>query len=391
MTAVAFAAAGAADRVRNAVLRQVCALRGLRPVLVDRGRRLAAMQAVAVVSAAFLALRAPLGVAVARGRGVRGSAPAGGRARGGGATALESGGARLRGARARVGAAQIAGAGDSALRAFVLLFATALGWEALTAARRRPWAALALLAAIVPGVAAAWTAPRLAVVVLAHLHGLGALLYFGITARRRRLPVWPLFAGVAVVTVAAIGGLLDGLMASTLYAPRSASGSIVAEAITAGLPHPTAVVFHRALFVYAFGQSLHFAAWLRLLPDVERNSPTPKTFRRALADFRADFGRFTTPLLVLTAAAILLLLLGGGRARETYFALSYFHVGLEGAALARLVFGGSAAVARPRREARTRPIPTSAAPVRVDVEAARRDGFRCASHRRHGPDVATAA
>jgi hypothetical protein len=370
MTAAAFAAAGAADRVRNAVLRQVCALRALRPVLVDRGRRLAAMQAVAVLSAAFLALRAPL-VSLWLGAAVFGVPHL--------LAGVRAVAVRRRSSRVAlvcavlglgVGAAQIAGAGDSALRAFVLLFATALGWEALTAARRRPWAALALLAAIVPGVAAAWTAPRLAVVVLAHLHGLGALLYFGITARGRRLPVWPLFAGVAVVTVAAIGGLLDGLMASTLYAPRSASGSIVAEAITAGLPHPTAVVFHRALFVYAFGQSLHFAAWLRLLPDVERISPTPKTFRRALADFRADFGRFATPLLVLTVAAILLLLLGGGRARETYFALSYFHVGLEGAALAGLVFGGSTAVLVPGAKRATRPLPVSASPVRVDVEAA---------------------
>ncbi len=367
---VAAVAAAAADRVRQALLRRVCALRRLRPILVDRGRRLAAAQGVAVLSAGLLALRAPL-VSLWLGAAVFGVPHllAGVRAvavrRRSSPVALACGALGI-----AVGAAQIAGVGDSALRAFVLLFAIAVGWEALSAARRRPWAALALFTSIVPGAAAAWTAPRLAVVVLAHLHGVGALLYFAIAARRQRLPVWPLCAGVTLVTAAAVGGLLDGLMATTLYAPRNATGSIVAEAITAGLPHPTAAMFHRALFVYAFGQSLHFAAWLRLLPDVERRSPTPKTFRRALADFSADFGRFTTPLLGLTVGAILLLLVGGGRAREAYFALSYFHVGLEGAALARLVFAGSTVALVQGTKSGGHSIPQSPSARRRDVQAA---------------------
>lgn len=359
MTALAFQVMSAADRLRGTVLRRACASRGLRRIFVDRGRRLAAMQAVAVLSALGLALRAPLvslwlGAAVFGVphllAGVRAVAV---RRR---ASPVALGCAALGIA---VGAAQIAGAGDSALRAFVLLFAVAIGWEAATGMERHPWAAAALLAVLAPGVLAAWQAPRLAVVVLAHLHGMGSLLYFGINARRRRLPVWPLVAGVVAVTIAGASGLLDAAMAARLYAPRNAGASIVAEAITAGLPHPTAVVFHRALFLYAFGQSLHFAAWLRLLPDVERESPMPKTFRRALRELQADFGRLTIPLLALTAVAIVLLLLEGGRARETYFALSYFHVGLEGAALAQLGFGADAgALAGP--DAR----------VRLDVEAA---------------------
>ena len=52
-----------------------------------------------------------------------------------------------------------------------------------------------------------------------------------------------------------------------------------------------------------------------------------------------DFGRLTTPLLWLTAAAVVLIFLGGGAARNAYFALTYFHVGLEAAALARAGLG----------------------------------------------------
>lgn len=369
MTALAFHMISVADRLRGTVLRRACASHALRGIFVDRGRRLAAMQMLAVLSALALALRAPL-VSLWLGAAVFGVPHllAGVRAvavrRRASPVAL---GCAVLGI--GVGIAQIAGAGDDALRAFVLLFAGALGWEAVRGSERRPWLAAALLAVLVPAVLAAFRAPRLSVVVLAHLHGMGSLAYFGINARRRRLPVWPLWAGVVAVTIAGATGLLDAAMAARLYAPRNAGASIVAEAITAGLPHPTAVLFHRALFLYAFGQSLHFAAWLRLLPDVERDSPTPKPFRRAVRDLQADFGRLTIPLLALTGVAIVLLLLEGGRARETYFALSYFHVGLEGAALAQLVFGAQAvARVRPRRDAR--PLAAADAGVRLDVEAA---------------------
>jgi hypothetical protein len=368
MSALAFKMVSAADRLRGALLRQACAFPGPRRIFVDRGKRLAAMQMVAVLSALCLALRAPL-VSLWLGAAVFGVPHllAGVRAvavrRRASRVAL---GCALLGL--GVGVAQIAGAGDAALRAFVLLFAIALGWEAVTGMERRPWVAAALLAVLVPGVLGAFRAPRLAVVVLAHLHGMGSLLYFGLNARRRRLPIWPLFAGVVVVTIAGASGLLDAAMAARLYAPRNAGASIVAEAITAGLPHPTAVIFHRALFLYAFGQSLHFAAWLRLLPDVERESPTPKPFRRALRDLQTDFGRLTIPLLALTVVAIVLLLLEGGRARETYFALSYFHVGLEGAALAQLVFGAHA-VSRVGIRGEALRLAGADAGVRLDVEA----------------------
>jgi len=94
-------------------------------------------------------------------------------------------------------------------------------------------------------------------------------------------------------------------------------------------------VFHRGLFLYAFGQSLHFAVWLRLMPEVDRPARVPKPLRRALAEFRMDFGRWAWPLLAVAAVSVVLLFAGGGPAREAYFALTYFHVGLEAAALAR--------------------------------------------------------
>ena len=142
---------------------------------------------------------------------------------------------------------------------------------------------------------------------------------------------------VAVVAVALVlaGGALgafDRLWSPTLFAPRSAAASIVAEAIGSTVD---GVLFRRALFLYAFGQALHFAIWLRLVPELERPSKVPHSFRRALALFEADFGRWARPLLAVCVASLPLILFGGGVAREAYFALTYFHVGLEAAALAK--------------------------------------------------------
>jgi hypothetical protein len=334
------AALDAADRARATLLRAICTVRPLRVFVVDSRRRLAAMQVGMVLFAGGLALRLPL-ISLWLGAALFGAphVVAGLRAvtvrrRATGVTLACAGLGGL------VGVSQLLGAGESATHAFVALFAVSLGAEIL-AARRSVAVTTAALTGVVLAAGAAWTAPRLALVLLAHLHALSALLFFAVEARRRRLPVWPLAWGVGAFTIAAMTGLLDGAMATTWLVPRGAGQSIIAEAVGTRLDQSPRVLaassalFHRALFLYAFGQSLHFATWLRLVPELDRRAATPKPLRRALAELRADFGRVTTPLLWLTAAGVVLVFVGGGAARNAYFALTYFHVGLEAAALAR--------------------------------------------------------
>jgi hypothetical protein len=335
VTAVVSRAIDIADGARVLLLRRVCASRALRAIAIDRRRRLILMEVGAVALAAALALWAPL-VSLWLGAALFGvpHVVAGVRAvavrRRCSRAALACAGAAV-----VVGASQLLGAGDAALRAFIVLIALALAGE-IVDARRNRWLAALAVAGLLAVALAALASPRLTLVLLAHLHGLASLVYFAICARRRRLPVWPLAVGVVTLVVLAASGGLDGAMAATLWAPRAAGRSIVAEAVGAGFPRASAPFFHRALFLYAFGQSLHFAAWLRLLPEVDRPHASPKPLRRALLDLRADFGRWTVAIAVLTAAAGVAILCGGGAAREAYFALTYFHVGLEGAALLRL-------------------------------------------------------
>jgi hypothetical protein len=214
-----------------------------------------------------------------------------------------------------LGVAQLFGAGDWSARGFVLLFALSRAAEL----RQGRW----LLAPIaVLGMAF----PLPALLVLSHLHALSSLVFLAQRGRSRGVTVWPVVLTAALVMgIAAMGALPFG----PLWTPRSSAASLIAEATgaTAG-PY-----FRRALFLYAFGQSIHFTAWLKLIPDLDRAATVPQSLRVTLARFRADFGRVAVPALLLCAVATLAMLVFGGAAREAYFALTYFHLGLEGAAV----------------------------------------------------------
>jgi hypothetical protein len=237
-----------------------------------------------------------------------------------------------------VGIAQLAapvGTIDWAPRAFVVLFGAAVTVEIL-AARAVTLRAALMLTSTVLAVVVGLRQPVLALLVLAHVHALSSLVYAAIVARRRGVSLTPVIFVASLVTIAGAVGVLDALMPAALVAPRSAAMSIAAEATGASLDGLGAIGFRRALFLYAFGQSLHFAMWLRVMPEVDRPSPTPWSWRRALVALRADFGRLTMPLIGLCVLSVPVILIGGGVARESYFALTYFHFGLEAAALARL-------------------------------------------------------
>lgn len=120
--------------------------------------------------------------------------------------------------------------------------------------------------------------------------------------------------------------------------PQSARDSLLSE-IYGLAPSLSGVQLKRLVFIYAFGQSLHYAIWVRLLAEVDRPSSVPKPFRVQLQLLRQDFGRALYPVAALCVAAAFVLGFGGSAARETYFALGFFHFALEGAALTRLAVG----------------------------------------------------
>src|SRR5262249_32113885 len=128
-------AVGAADRVRAALLRALCAVRPLRALAVDRRRRLVAMQVGMVLLAAGLALRLPL-ISLWLGAALFGVPHV--------VAGLRAVTLRRRATRVTlvcaalgglVGVSQLLGVGEDATRAFVALFAVSVAAEILAARR----------------------------------------------------------------------------------------------------------------------------------------------------------------------------------------------------------------------------------------------------------------
>lgn len=321
------------DAVRREVLRVLFCVRPIRQIFAAPTLRIPLASLLSVLCAAALATTAPL-VSLWLGAalmgvphvisGIRHAALLRRRTRWTQAAALCGAG---------IGVIQLLGGGELTYAAFALLTAASSAtelWAARPPLRRAvPLAALCLLYAVL----GCWF-PLGFLLVASHLHGLSAVAVFAVRARSRGVTPWPMLLALTALTVGALCGLFDTVFPARLWAPHSASASIILEATGAAIQrHPSAVWLRRMLFIYALGQSVHFMVWLRLMPELDRPAKVPQTWRRAWTLFRADFGRYALPALVLCLVATPLLLFGGGAAREAYFALTYFHVGLEAAAL----------------------------------------------------------
>lgn len=315
-----------ADLARSESYRLVMRVAPLRTVLLHRQRRLTLLAAGAFVVSTVLALREPIfslffGAAVL------------------GVPHLVAG-IRHQAVRRRLSLVTRACAIASLAIALVLVSGNggAWGWPVLMAlfgagliSEARAVTSLPISAATIAMAAF----PGMAMLAITHLHAVSSMAYAARAARLQGLTLWPLLAGFAAVTALALAGLLDPLMAESPWVPARAFQSILDEVqLTAAGAGP--LWLKRAVFIYALGQSLHYAVWLRLMPEVDRPTPNPKPFRAQLASLRADLGAWLWPAVSLAALALLAMLLGQGGARQLYFTLSFFHVGLEAAGLAAL-------------------------------------------------------
>ena len=169
---------------------------------------------------------------------------------------------------------------------------------------------------------------------LAHLHNpIGVLVWLLWRPRQERLFVIPLLLYVA--GGAALGlGMLSPLTAGLVAAPQSQPGEaleLLRDTLAPGFDEPWGT---RLLVLYCYAQMVHYTVWLQLIPEEDRDRPTPRSFRQSLSALRADL---SWPVLVV-AAAVLVGLLGWGffdvwASRVAYFRLATFHGYLELCAL----------------------------------------------------------
>ncbi|MDW8363196.1 MAG: hypothetical protein RMK74_12410 [Myxococcales bacterium] len=197
-------------------------------------------------------------------------------------------------------------------------------------------------AALLAGCGALWS--PWAEIVFAHVHNFLAVPIW-VLWRRGRDARWTAFAVIAFLGAATViaSGLVDPWLASgggVWTTPLDVDPVAMASSIAPGLTWQTAT---RLLALYAFAQSVHYAVWLRLVPDEDRERPTPRPFAASLRALRDDLGGSPTALALIGCAGIAawaVLDLDG--ARTGYLRMTLFHGYLELAVLARWAVEGFA-------------------------------------------------
>jgi len=171
----------------------------------------------------------------------------------------------------------------------------------------------------------------------AHLHNLVAvLIWWAWRPRRTRLHLVPI-ALFALGSAALLLGAAEPLLAWS-GGDRAAWTGLGMRYLRFTLaPSPSAPFAVRFVLLYAFAQSVHYIVWLRLMPEDDRPSKTPRSYRQSFHALGKDLGG-----LVLWGSALGALALvgwaffGPGAARDGYLRLAFFHGHLELAAGALL-------------------------------------------------------
>lgn len=203
-------------------------------------------------------------------------------------------------------------------------------WLARAPRERRVVGVLWAVAVLVPSLL--W--PNKSRLVLAHLHNAVALgFWWWWRPRERLLHRLPLLLA-AGVSIGLMGGAFDPLMEAAAglqlglsLMPRGLDLKEQLARLAPGFAEPLGV---RLVLLFCFAQSLHYAVWLRLIPDEARGRSTPRTFHATWKALCAELSpramRGTVLLCVALAGWALLQL---ARARDAYFGLALFHGYLE--------------------------------------------------------------
>jgi hypothetical protein len=86
----------------------------------------------------------------------------------------------------------------------------------------------------------------------------------------------------------------------------------------------------RAIQLYVFGQAVHYAVWLRLVPAEDRARDTPRSYAQSLQALRGDLpGWILVPTVLSMVGLFLWALQDPAEARWNYLRLAFWHGYLE--------------------------------------------------------------
>ena len=182
-------------------------------------------------------------------------------------------------------------------------------------------------------------------VIFAHLHNLIALvLWWTLIPKRPLRQAWVLVA-FAAACCAIFAGAFDSVATSFALSESGPGHRPLAVYAHQLAPFASEAWGLRIILMFAFAQSVHYAVWLRLVPEDARPRRAPRPFASSARAVLEDLSKPVVIIFALSAVAVAVWacadLLG---ARDGYLRFAVFHGHLEIAAATLLFAGG-----RPQR------------------------------------------
>lgn len=171
--------------------------------------------------------------------------------------------------------------------------------------------------------------------VFVHAHNLVAVALWWSLSERRSSMAWVPLLTVAGAGIILLGGL-DGLVTAAGGWSAPWTGTSFTEFVESSAPGLDPTMAARLVLSFCFLQSVHYAVWLRLVPDDARTRPAPRTFVASWRALTVDFGAALLMVLLLVALGIAAWgVVDLVEARWGYLRLAAFHGYLELAIAAR--------------------------------------------------------
>ena len=195
----------------------------------------------------------------------------------------------------------------------------------------RAWVRRAVVMAIAGGLyALAWRAPVTASYLLLHGHNVVAIGLFVVVIGRGRAR-WLVLGAAGLGSAVILLGVVDPLL------PRAALDDFVGYVLPLdALERWSAVSCARIALLFVFLQSVHYAIWLRLIPEQARPRAGMRGFAASLRALQTDFTSWIVLAIVVGAAALIAYgVHDAAAARNAYLRVASFHAYLELAFVAR--------------------------------------------------------
>jgi hypothetical protein len=184
--------------------------------------------------------------------------------------------------------------------------------------------------------AAAWRAPWLVDLLFVHAHNFIAVAIWWAWRPKRARSQGLVIVALVVGSIAIAFGVAEPILART-HGFTSSLRIDLGDLAGALAPVAASTIALRLVLLYAFAQSIHYAVWLRLVPEDDRPRRAPRSFVASLRALRDDLG---APLVVVAVVASTALaawaVVDLVAARDGYLRAAQFHGHLELAAAAFL-------------------------------------------------------